>query len=96
MTVPTLVLNGALDDWSSAAACEKMVAQESDIGITRHKGNSAPMTLEILPGAYHKFDDPKFQPGHRYVGHLLEYNQTALERAAGDVRRFLGTVLAVQ
>jgi dienelactone hydrolase len=73
-----------------------MVAQESDIGITRHKGASAPMTLAILPGAYHKFDDPKFQPGHRYMGHLLEYNPAALTRAAEDVRQFLHTELQIQ
>jgi dienelactone hydrolase len=94
VTVPTLVLNGELDDWSSAAACRKMVAQESDIGITRHKGASAPMTLVILPGAHHKFDDPKFQPGHRYMGHLLEYSRAALTRAADDVRLFLRDELA--
>ncbi len=92
-TVPTLIINGELDDWSSAAACKKMVAQESDIGVTRHKGVSAPMSLVILPGAYHKFDDPKFQPGHRYMGHLLEYNAVDLGIAADDVRRFLAIEL---
>jgi dienelactone hydrolase len=95
VTVPTLIVNGELDDWSSADACKKMVAQESDIGITRHKGASAP-TLVILPGAHHKFDDPKFQPGRRYIGHLLEYNSAALRRAADDVHRFLNAVLAIQ
>ena len=73
-----------------------MVAQESDIGITRHKGASAPMTLVILPGAHHKFDDPKFHPGHRYMGHLLEYDPAALKRAADDVRRFLRAAFATQ
>jgi dienelactone hydrolase len=93
VAVPTLVLNGELDDWSSAQACKKMVAQESDIGITRHKGASAPITLVILPDAYHKFDDPKFQPGHRYMGHLLEYNYVTLTLAAEDVRQFLQSQL---
>jgi dienelactone hydrolase len=96
VTVPTLVINGELDDWSSVAACQKMVAQKSDIGITRHQSASAPMTLVIIPGAYHKFDDPEFQPGHRYMGHLLEYNSTALARAADDVRQFLRKELAAR
>ena len=94
VTAPTLILDGELDDWSSAEACEKMVAQESDIGITRHKGASAPMSLVVLPGAYHKFDDPKFQPGRRYMGHVLQYDAAALTRAAEDVRAFLRTQLA--
>ena len=89
VTVPTLILNGELDDWSSADACRKMVARESDIGITRHKGVSAPMRLVILPGAWHKFDDPKFQPGRRYMGHWLEFNAGALARATEEVRGFL-------
>lgn len=89
VTVPTLVLNGQLDDWSSADACRKMVAQQSDIGVTRHKAPSAPLHLIVLPDAYHKFDDPKFEPGRRYMGHRLEYNSAALAQAASDVHEFL-------
>lgn len=89
VSVPTLVLNGQLDDWSSADACRRMVAQQSDIGVTRHKAPSAPMKLVVLPGAYHKFDDPKFQPGRRYMGHLLEYDPAALALAANEIHRFL-------
>jgi dienelactone hydrolase len=77
VTVPTLVLNGALDDWSSAEACRKMVAQEDDFGITRRNGTTAPISLVILPGAYHKFDDPVFDPGHLYMGHRLQYDSAA-------------------
>lgn len=89
VTVPTLVLNGQLDDWSSADACRKMVEQKSDIGVTRHKAPSAPLKLVVLPGAYHKFDDPKFQPGRRYMGHFLEYNPAALALAANEIHNFL-------
>ncbi len=89
VSVPTLVLNGALDDWSSAEACRKMVAQESDIGVTRHKTASAPLNLIVLPDAYHKFDDPAFQPGRRYMGHRLDYDPAALALAADAVHRFL-------
>lgn len=96
VTVPTLIINGQLDDWSSADACRKMVAQESDIGITRHKEPGAPMHLMIVPGAYHKFDDPKFQPGHRYMGHLLQYGPAALKLAAERIRDFLHKQLMTQ
>ena len=96
VTVPILILNGELDDWSSARACQKMVAQESDIGISRHKAASAPISLVILPGAYHKFDDPAFQLGRRYMGHLLEYDPAALNHAAADVHQFLRAQLAAQ
>lgn len=89
VTVPTLVLNGQLDDWSSTEACRKMVEQESDIGVTRRKASMAPLGLVVLPGAYHKFDDPKFQPGRRYIGHFLEYNAAALALAASKVHDFL-------
>ena len=89
VTVPTLVLNGQLDDWSSADACRKMVEQESDIGVTRHKASTAPLKLVVLPGASHKFDDPKFQPGRRYMGHFLEYNPAALTLAANEIHNFL-------
>ena len=94
VTVPTLVLNGALDDWSSAEACRKMVAQEDDFGITRRKGGSAPISLVILPNAYHKFDDPTFVPGHLYMGHRLQYGPAALTQAAQRVRSFLDSALA--
>jgi len=89
VSVPTLVLNGLLDDWSSVEACRRMVAQQSDIGVTRHKSPSAPLRLIVIPDAYHKFDDPKFQPGRRYMGHLLAYDPAALARAADAVHRFL-------
>ncbi|HVZ07531.1 dienelactone hydrolase family protein [Rhodopila sp.] len=89
VTVPTLVLNGTLDDWSRIDACRRMVRQENDIGITRHPGPSAPLALVALPGAYHKFDDPTFQPGRRYMGHMLEYNAVARAQAAGALRAFL-------
>jgi dienelactone hydrolase len=66
------------------------------IGVTRQKGPSAPISLEVLTGAYHKFDDPKFDPGRLYMGHRLEYNATALDQAAERVRSFLDSQLARQ
>lgn len=34
VTVPTLILNGQLHDWSSAEACQKMMAQETPLTAT--------------------------------------------------------------
>jgi dienelactone hydrolase len=48
--VPTLILIGALDDWSSAPECERMVAGA--------KGRSARASIVVYPGAFHDFDHP--------------------------------------
>jgi len=48
--IPTLILIGNLDDWVSAAVCEKMIAGA--------RGRSARISLVIYPGAYHDFDHP--------------------------------------
>jgi len=48
--IPTLILIGRLDDWTSAAACERMIAAA--------RGSSARATIQIYPGAYHDFDHP--------------------------------------
>jgi dienelactone hydrolase len=48
--VPTLILIGALDDWSSPQECERMVAGA--------KGRSARISIVVYPGAFHDFDHP--------------------------------------
>ncbi len=50
--IPTLILIGRSDDWTSAAACEQMVAGAH--------GRSARSTLVVYPGAYHEFDRPDY------------------------------------
>ena len=52
--VPTLILIGALDDWSSAPECERMVAGA--------KGRSARASIVVYPGAFHDFDHPSRPP----------------------------------
>lgn len=88
-SVPTLIVTGQLDDWTPADACRKMVAQESDLGISRAPSPSASMQLMIIPGARHAFDDPAYRPARRYMGHILEYDPAALNLAAGAIRDFL-------
>ena len=48
--MPTLILIGAKDDWSSASACEQMVAGA--------RGRSARSSIKVYTGAYHDFDHP--------------------------------------
>jgi dienelactone hydrolase len=50
--IPTLILIGRADDWTSAAACEQMVAGA--------RGRSAGASLVVYPGAYHEFDRPDY------------------------------------
>jgi dienelactone hydrolase len=52
--VPTLVLIGALDDWTSVQECERMVAGA--------KGRSARASIVVYPGAFHDFDHPSRPP----------------------------------
>jgi dienelactone hydrolase len=48
--MPTLILIGAKDDWSSATACEQMVGGA--------RGRSARAAITVYPGAHHDFDRP--------------------------------------
>jgi dienelactone hydrolase len=48
--LPTLILIGAKDDWSTASACEQMVAGA--------RGRTAKASLTVYPGAYQDFDHP--------------------------------------
>ena len=48
--VPTLILIGGADDWTSPAACAQMVAGA--------RGRSARISFVVYPGAYHDFDHP--------------------------------------
>ena len=48
--VPTLILIGGADDWTSPVECERMVEGA--------RGRSARISLVVYPGAYHDFDHP--------------------------------------
>ncbi len=55
MTIPTLILIGERDDPGRADACRKMVAGEDDMGISRQKGEGAPLRLIVYPDAHFAF-----------------------------------------
>jgi len=85
MTAPTLILIGEADDWTRAEPCRQLAA------LTRREG--AAIDLAVYPGAYYGFDLPLLQPGIRYLGHWLEYNEPAAKDAEEKMRAFLAANL---
>jgi dienelactone hydrolase len=92
MTVPTLILIGARDDWMPAEACRTMAEGRDDWGISRQKSNGAPIQLIVYPDAYHAFDIPELSLPVVYAGHHLQFDETAAHQSATAVRRFLDHV----
>jgi dienelactone hydrolase len=89
MTVPTLILIGGRDDWASADACRKMAAGEDDAGISRQKGEGAPIRLIVYPDAYFGFDLPTPKMTTPSRRHHLEFNQSAADQSSDALREFL-------
>jgi dienelactone hydrolase len=71
VSVPTLILGGALDEWAPVSACQRMMARRSGLG--------AAMRLVVYPDAHHAFNLPL--ESRRFYGQQLEYNEAA-DRAA--------------
>jgi dienelactone hydrolase len=96
MTAPTLVLIGALDDWTPASDCEAMAAGRSELGISRSPGDRSLVQLVVYPGVHHGFDlaGLRFTNGIKDMGHRLEYNDAAtrdsIEKVRGFFRQTLG------
>jgi len=82
-TVPTLILIGDQDDWTSASWCQQMVADPDRKG--------SPIDLVVYPGAWHSFNYPG--PPRQYLGHHIEYDPTATADAWSRVRHFLHETL---
>ena len=93
MTVPTLVLIGELDDWTLAVECRNMVDGRDDWGISRQKGEGAPIKLIVYPGAYHAFDAPSLQTPIQFFGHHLEFNRPARDQSIDAVHEFLDATI---
>ena len=85
LSIPTIVLIGALDDWTPAKDCEQWMAWRA--------GKGAPVKLVIYPGAYHAFDVPALRDGIRSFGHWLKYDADAAQRSVLEARDFLATEL---
>jgi dienelactone hydrolase len=84
MTVPTLILIGAEDDWTLASWCREM--------MVRRDGKGAPVTMIVYPGATHAFNTPGAP--RQYMGHHYVYDPQATADAWRQVRDFLQTTLA--
>jgi dienelactone hydrolase len=70
VSIPTLVLIGALDDWTPARECQAMMA--------RRTGDGAPVKLIVYPGTYHAFTARSLIGRPREIfGHHIEYNEAA-------------------
>jgi dienelactone hydrolase len=81
LTIPAVILIGALDDWTPASDCESW--------MQRRAGKGAPVKLIVYPHAYHAFDNPSGMIGGRYFGHWLKYDADAAQRAISDMHDFL-------
>jgi dienelactone hydrolase len=89
MTVPTLILIGENDDWAPAQECRNMVDGRDDWGISRDKGLGVPVRLVVYPEARHGFDVPGLRTPIEFLGHRLEYNKSAADRASDALHEFL-------
>ena len=94
LTAPALILIGGRDDWTSAAACRKLAAHESDIGVTRGATIGTPIDLVVYPDATHGFDYRV--PPLRYRGHFVQHDALASQDAEARARAFLRRVLGEQ
>jgi dienelactone hydrolase len=79
--IPTLILIGALDDWTPAADCSQKVAFWGTDG--------PPIDLVVYPGVHHSFYYSYLQPGMTMFGHWLEYNGEAADDVTRRMRQFL-------
>lgn len=89
MAIPTLILIGESDDWTTADACRKLVAGEDDLGISRRKSDGPPIQIVVYPGAYHGFDVSALRTPVTYFGHHMEFNKSAADQSRDALRGFL-------
>ncbi len=89
MTVPTLIMIGELDDWTPAQECRNLAEGRDDWGISREQGKGVPVEITVYPGAYHAFDVPSLATPVKFLGHHLEFNETARDRSIDAIRNFL-------
>ena len=93
MTIPTLVLIGELDDWTPPDACRKLADNTNDLGISRTKGEGAAVKLVVYPNAYAGFDLLNLTTPIQYLGHRLQFNETATKQSSEALREFLNSMV---
>ena len=81
LVIPTLILIGALDEWTPAADCsEKIDAWRTD---------GVPIEQVVYPSAHHGFYYLELQPGRKIFGRWAEHNEEAATDASRRMREFL-------
>jgi dienelactone hydrolase len=91
MTVPTLILIGERD--GGVDSCRKMAAGEDDMGISRQKGQGAPVRLITYPEAYFGFDRPALKTAIWHRGRRLEFNKSATDQSSEALREFFDSAV---
>jgi dienelactone hydrolase len=84
LQLPTLILIGAADAVTPAAACERLVSKQP----------AANVKLVVYPGVGHVFDDPEFTGGRRVLDMWLQFDERAAAQSKSALREFLATKLA--
>src|SRR5262249_11529786 len=79
--IPTLILIGALDEWTPAADCSRKIDAWGTDGV--------PIEQVVYPSVHHSFYYQELQPGRKIFGHWLEYNEEAATDATRRMREFL-------
>jgi dienelactone hydrolase len=83
LAIPTLILVGGADEVTPATDCRRLA-----------EGQPGDVTLKILPGAGHCFDDPAFAGGKQALGMTLRYDRNAARTAMAALIEFLREKLA--
>jgi dienelactone hydrolase len=81
--MPALILIGAADTVTPAAACRELVRNQS----------AADVKLVVYPGAGHVFDDPQYVGGKQVMGMWLQFDLQAASLSQSALRDFLTTML---
>jgi len=79
--IPTLILIGAVDNWTPSEDCSRKVVSWGTEG--------APIEQVVYPATHHGFYYPHLQPGRMLFGHWVEYNGDAAGNASVRMRQFL-------
>jgi len=81
LLIPTLILIGALDQWTPAADCSAKIDAWRTDGV--------PIEQVVYPGVHHGFYYQELQPGRTVFGYWVEYNAEAATDASRRMREFL-------
>ena len=70
-TVRTLIVVGEKDDLTPADAYRNMAMGQRNCCSRAPNGDRSKLRLVVYPGVYHSFDNVKWIPGQRYLGHWI-------------------------